>query len=171
VDRGAGATAPVRHAAHIDDDAELVLEHVRQHSLHAIERALHVEIERLLDQRVVDLHELGPADRRACRVEQELHVAERIKRTLDHVLDLRPLGDVDLERQRLTALGVDFTGGLLDAGLVEVGADHVGAFAREDVCGGAADAARGAGDDDGLAVKIIRRLRHALLPGGLSKTA
>ena len=145
----------------------LLLEHVRQHRLHAVERALDVEVEGFLHQRVVDLEELGAADRGARRVEQELHGAERIERALDHVVDLRALGDVDLQRQRLAALGVDLRGGFLDAGLVEVGADHVGALAGEDVRGGAADAAAGAGDDDGLPGEIVRRLRHGLSPVAL----
>ena len=142
----------------------LFFEHVRQHRLHAVERALDVEVEGFLHQLVVDLEELGAADRGAGRVEQEVYGTERIERALDHVVDLRAFGDVDLQRQRLAALGVDLRGGFLDAGLVQVGADHVGAFAGKDIGGGAADAACGAGDDHGLSGEIIRRLRHGLSP-------
>ena len=55
---------------------------------------------------------------------------------------------------------VDLLHRLGDALAVDVGADHVGALAREDQRGGAADAAGGAGDDDGFSVEIIRRFRH-----------
>ncbi len=58
-----------------------------------------------------------------------------------HVVDLRARGDVDLERQRLAAFAVDRGGGVARAGFVDVGADDVGAFAREDQRRGAADAA------------------------------
>jgi hypothetical protein len=50
-----------------------------------------------------------------------------------------------------------------DAVLVDVAADDVGAFAREDQRSGAADAARRAGDDDRLAFEVVRRLRHRRL--------
>src|SRR5262245_62664646 len=44
--------------------------------------------------------------------------------------------------------------------MVDVGADHVGALAREDQRGGLADAAGGAGNDDGLSAEVVRRLGH-----------
>src|SRR5581483_7731125 len=59
---------------------------------------------------------------------------------------------------------VDEIGGRARAGFVDVGADHVGALAGEDQRRGAADAARRAGDDDGLAGEIIRCLRHGAAP-------
>src|SRR5262249_37226187 len=68
--------------------------------------------------------------------------------------------------QRLTAPAVDLGRGFARAVLLDVGADHVGAFAGEDQRSGAADAAGGAGDDDGLAGEIVRRLRHGCSPVG-----
>ena len=67
----------MRHARHVDDDAELVGEHVRQHRLHGVECAVDVEREGFLHQRVVDLEKFGAADRGAGRIEKELHAAER----------------------------------------------------------------------------------------------
>src|SRR5262249_60890816 len=55
-------------------------------------------------------------------------------------------------------------GGVARAVLVEIGTDHVGAFAREDQCGRAADTARGAGDDDGLASEVVWCFRHRARP-------
>ncbi len=161
--RRAEAAAPMRHARHVDDDAELVLEHMRQHCLHAVKRAVDVEIERFLHQIVVDVEELRAADRSARGIEQEMDVAEGGEGARHHVVDLRARGDVDFERQGLAALAVDLRCGLSRAGFVEVGADHVGPLAREDQRRGAADAACGAGDNDGLAGEIVRCLRH----GGL----
>ena len=47
----------MRHAAHIDDHAELVLQHVREHRLHGVERAFHVEVEGAVEQIIVDVEE------------------------------------------------------------------------------------------------------------------
>jgi hypothetical protein len=43
----------------------LFREHVRQHRLHRIERALHVEVEGALEQVVVDVEKFRPAHRAA----------------------------------------------------------------------------------------------------------
>ena len=112
VDRGAGAAAAVRHARHVDDDAVLVGQEMRQHRLHGVERAVDVEREGFLQQRIVDVEEFGAADGGAGRVEQELHAAERGDGALDHGVDFAARGDVDLDRQRLAALGVDRCGRL-----------------------------------------------------------
>ena len=152
----------MRHARHIDDHAVFIGKHVRQHRLHGVKRAVDVEREGLLDQRVVDLEKLGAADRGARRVEEELHRAECGDSALRHVVELGARGDVGLERERLAAGGIDRGSRVARTLLVDVGADDVGALAREDQRGGAADAACGAGDDDRLSGEIIARLRHAL---------
>ncbi len=158
--RGPGSAAPVCHAADIDDDAEFVLQHVRQHRLHGIKRALQIEVEGAVEQVVIDVEKFRAADGGARRVEQEMNAAEVTERQLDHVVNRRPLGHVDGERQPLRARRVDLLDGLRNAVLVDVGAHHIGAFARKDLGGGAADAAGGAGDDDGLSVEIVGGLRH-----------
>ena len=76
-----------------------------------------------------------------------------LRAQLAALVDLGALGDVDLECQRLAAFGVDLPGGVLDARLVDVGADHVRAFACKDAGGGTADAAAGAGDEGGAVVE------------------
>ena len=116
MDRGAGAAAPMRHARHIDDDAEAVFQHMRQHRLHRVERAAEIEIEGLLHQLIVDVEKFGAADRGPGGIEQELHAAEGIDRALHHVVDLRARGDVGLQRQRLAARGIDRGRGIAHRG-------------------------------------------------------
>src|SRR5271167_865294 len=150
----------MRHARHIDDHAVLVLEHMRQHGLHGVERAVDVEREGLLEERVIDLEKLGAPDCRARRVEEKVHRAERGHRARHHVVDFRARGDIGLERERLAAGAIDGGRGVARALLVDVGADNVRPFAGEDQRGGAADAARRAGDEDRLSGEIIRRPWH-----------
>ena len=88
--------------------------------------------------------------RGAGRIEQEMNAAEAVERELDHVLDRGALGDVDGQRQRLGADRVDLLSRFLDTLFVDVGADDVGALAGKNQRGGAADAAAGARNDDGL---------------------
>jgi hypothetical protein len=90
----------------------------------------------------------------------EVHAAERVDRTLGHVRDLVALGHVHPQGQRLAAVVVDQGRGLACPGLIDVGAHDIGVLAREDERGGAADTARRAGDDDGLADEVVRCLRH-----------
>jgi len=119
-----------------------VFQHVRQHRLHGVERALEIEIEGAFEQVVVDVEKFRPAQGRTRRVEQELHASEAVDRQLHHVVDRRAPGHVDGERQRLGALGGHLLHGRLHAGLVDVGADQIGALAREDQRGGAAPVMR-----------------------------
>ena len=154
----------MRHARHIDDDAVLVGKHMRQHRLHGVKRAVDVEREGLLDQRVVDLEKLGAADRGARRVEEELHRAECGDGAPRHVVDLGARGDVGLERERLAAGGIDRRRRIARTLLVEIGAHDIGALARENQRGGAADAACGAGDDDCLSGEIIAASSACALP-------
>ena len=108
----------MRHAAHVDDHAELVCEHVWQNRLHGIERSLDVEVERPFEQIVVDLEKFRAPDGGAGRIEQKMYGAEAINGELDHVLDRPALGDVDGERQRLAADRVDLFRRFLDAVLI-----------------------------------------------------
>ena len=118
------------YARHVDDDAVLAGEHMRQQSLHAVERALDIEREGLLHQRVIDLEKFGAANGGAGGIEQELDAAESCDRAFSHVVDLGPLGDVDLDSQRPAALPVDLRSRFVSAFLVDVGANDIGAFAR-----------------------------------------
>ena len=102
--------------------------------------------------------------RGAGRIEQEVHAAEAVERELDHVLDGSASGDIDGERERLGAERVDLLSRFLDTLLVDIGANDVGALARENQRGGAADAAAGPCNDDGLPVKVVWRFRHWLSP-------
>ena len=122
----------------------------------AIEGAFDVEVEGFVEQIVVDFEKFCAPDCSACRVEKKLHAAETVNGKLDHVFDGCALGDVDGQCQRLTADVVDLLGRLFDTGLVDVGADDIGLLTCENQCGGAADAAGRAGDDDGFAREIIR---------------
>src|SRR5271166_1232349 len=153
----------MRHARHIDDHAVLVLQHMRQHRLHGVERAVDVEREGLLDERVIDLEKLGAPDCRARRVEEKVHRAERGDRARHHVVDFFARGDVGRERERLAAGAIDGRRSVARALLVDVGADDVGPFAGEDQRGGAADAARRAGDEDRLSDEIRRPWHLPLL--------
>jgi hypothetical protein len=135
--RRTGPAAPMRHARHIDDDAELIFQHMRQHGLHGVERAVDIEREGLRQQRIVDIEKFGTADG-ARRIEQKLHRAESIDRALHHIVDCRARGDVGLDRKCLAAFAVDQRRRFVCAGFVDIGADHIGAFAGKDQCGGAA---------------------------------
>src|SRR5262249_23465953 len=77
-------------------------------------------------------------------------------------VDLTARGDVGLERKRFAAAVRDLFGGPLRAVAVDVRAHHIGALARKDHGRGVTDAARGAGDDDGLADEIVRGLGHGV---------
>ena len=90
----------MRHARHVDDDAVLVGEHVRQHRLHAVERAVDVEREGLFHQRVVDFEEFGAADGGAGAVEKKMHAPESGDGARGHVVDFAAPGDVDPDGQR-----------------------------------------------------------------------
>ena len=129
--RGSRAAAAMRHAPHVDDHAELVGEHVRQHRLHGIERSLDVEVERSVEEIVVDFEKLGAPDSGAGRIEQKMHGAEAVDGELDHVLDRTAFGDVNGERQGLAADCVHIFRRLLDAVFVNIGAYDVGLFARK----------------------------------------
>src|SRR5215469_10824879 len=153
----------MRHARHIDDHAVLVLEHMRQHRLHGVKRAVDVECEGLRDERVIDLEKLGPPDRRARGIEKKMHRAERGDRAVRHVADFLARGDVGMKRERLAAGVIDGRRGVARALLVDIGADDVRPFASEDQRGSAADAARRAGNEDRLSGEIIRRFWHGLL--------
>ena len=138
----------MRHARHIDDHAVLFLEHMRQHRLHRVERAVDIEREGLFQQRIVDFEEFGATDRGARRVEQEVDPAERGDRARHHVVDFGARSDVGTKRERLAAGAVDGRRSVAGALFVDVGADDIGSLAGEDQRGGAADAARRAGDVD-----------------------
>ena len=161
--RGVGSAAFDRHAGDIDDHAAAVLEHMGDNGLHGVERALEIQVERALQQIVGDVEEFRARQRGAGRIEQKIDAAEAVDGEVHHVVDGGALGDVDSERQRLAADLVDLLGGLFDAFFVDVGAHHIGALAGENQRGRPSDAAGGAGDDDGLAVEIVRRLRHGFL--------
>ena len=119
----------------------------------------------MLEQIVVDLEELGAADRGARRVEQEMHAGRtRRSRAAPCRSTCARCVTSTLSASAWLPLALTADAVSFDAGLVDVGADHVGALAREDQRGGAADAARCAGDDDGLAREIVRRLRHGAFP-------
>ncbi len=74
-------------------------------------------------------------------IEQELDAAKSCERVFGHVVNLGPLGDVDLDSQRPAAFPVDLRSRFASAFLVDVGANDIGAFACKDQRGGAADAA------------------------------
>jgi hypothetical protein len=126
---------------HVDDHAVLAGEHVRQHSLHAVEDAIDVEREGFLHQRIIDLEKFGAADGGAGGIEQELDAAESCDRAFGHLVDLGPLGDIDLDSKRPAAIPLDLRSRFIGALLVDVGANDIGAFACKDQRGGAADAA------------------------------
>jgi hypothetical protein len=109
-----------------DDDAELVGEHVRQQRLHGVKRAVDVEREGLLHQRIVDVEKFGAANGRAGRIEQKLDAAESGDGALGQGVDLAALGDVGFDGQRLAALAVDGKRGLAGAFFIDVGADDIG---------------------------------------------
>ena len=162
MDRRPRAATAVCHARHVDDDAVLAGEHMRQQSLHAVERAIEIEREGFLHQRIIDLEKFGAADRGAGGIEQELDAAESCDRAFSHVVDLGPLGDVDLDSQRPAALPVDLPSCLPSASLVDVGANDIGSFTCKDQRGGAADPACRTSDDDSLSREIVRCLWHCL---------
>jgi hypothetical protein len=95
----AGSAAPMRHRAHIDNDAEFVGQHMRQHLLHGVEGAFDVEVEGAREQVVVDVEKVRPPHGRAGRVEQEMRRAEITDRQFDDVFHRRALGHVDRQRQ------------------------------------------------------------------------
>jgi hypothetical protein len=87
-------------------------------------------------------------------------MAERGKRALRHLIDFAPTGDIDFEGQCPATFALDFCRHLAGALLVEVRANDIGALARENQRCRAADAARGAGDEDGFSGKIVWSFRH-----------
>ena len=66
---------------------------MRKYGLHAVEHALHIQIERPVEQFIIDVQELRPAQSSAGRIEQEVHLAECIDGMLDHIRHL-PVRDV-----------------------------------------------------------------------------
>jgi hypothetical protein len=153
VNRRPRAAAAARHARHVDNDAAPIGEHVWQQGLHAVKRSLDVEREGFLHQRIVDLKKFCSPDGGARGIEQELDVAESCNCPFGHRFNLDPLSDVDLDGRCLAALSTNLRRRFGDAFLVDVGANDIGALARTDQRGGAADAARRAGDNDGLSSK------------------
>src|SRR5262249_26182336 len=127
-----------------------------------IERTIDVEREGLLHQLIIDLEKFGTTDGGAGGIEQELDAAKSCERALGHVVDLVPLGDVDLNGQSLAAFSINLRCRFAGAFLVDIGANDIGALAGKDQRGGAADAAGRTGDNDGLPSKIVRCLRHSL---------
>ena len=99
----------------------------------------------------------GQRDRRGV-VDQDVDAAERVDRLRHRGLDLRLVAHVHRDRQRLAARALDLLGRRVDRprqlrmrldGLG--GDDDVGAVARGAQRDGLADAAAGAGDEEGLA--------------------
>src|SRR5262252_8815962 len=94
----------------------------------ALKSAVDVEREGLVEERVIDFEKFGAPERRARRVEEKVHGAERSHRTRRHIVDFGARGDVGLDRERLAAGAVERRRGVARALLVDVGADHVRAF-------------------------------------------
>src|SRR5690606_9641187 len=101
------AAALVGHARDVDDDAAALLQHVRQHFLHPIERALDVEVVGQLEQVVVDFEKSAATQRRPGRIEQEIDASEALDAGLDEGLHRSALGDVGLHEGGFAALGLD----------------------------------------------------------------
>ena len=94
--------------------------------------------------------------------------AEAVDCALDHVVDRRALGDVDVQRQRLAALAVDLLGGLRAPSSL-MSAQTTLAPSRAKISAVARPMPlAGAGDDDGFAGEIVRRLRHRPCPPCIS---
>jgi hypothetical protein len=85
--------------------------------------------------------------------DQDVHAAEGGDGALHGCFHLGFAGDVHHHAERLAAAGAQLCGGVLGRLLVEVGDGDGGAFAQESGGDAAADAARGAGDECGLALQ------------------
>jgi hypothetical protein len=131
---------------------------VRQADLRGQERAAPVD----LVHQVVALHvgrqRARQRDRRGV-VHADVDAAERLDRLVDGRLDAGLLAHVDHQRQGLAAGRLDLLGGGVDGarqlgmGLGGLGGDDdIGPVAGRAQGDGQADAARGAGDEEGLAV-------------------
>ena len=83
-------------------------------------------------------------------VHEDVDLPERVDRLLDDLVAGARLRQVARHGHRLA---LDLARGLLGDVAVDVVDGHLRAFGREQLRGGAADAARGSGDDRGLAVE------------------
>ncbi len=92
-----------------------------------------------------------PAD--AGIADEDVDAAVLVDRGLDDLLGAAVLLKVGRDDDALSACLGDRAQGLAQLLLAAGGADHLGAFAAEQLEGGAADAAAGAGDDGDLAVQ------------------
>ena len=133
----------------------------RQAGLRAAVGAAHVDAE----HQVEALHRRGRRRRQADGagvVDQDVDAAEARHRLLHRGGHAGLVADVALQRQRLAAGGLDLgrgaewiVPGSLGLGSVVLASDHdVGAVARGALGDGQADAAAGAGDEEGLALQV-----------------
>ena len=141
----------------VDDHAGLFVQHMRQNGLNGVARAVEIDGEVALPQRVGHiLKERLTGDARI--IDQHGDRTEGILDRLDHRVDLITLRNVCLHGERAAALTGKLRGKLLGLipPLVIVDADGIALAGK--LCGdGAADAARGAGDKRGSVCWIHAR--------------
>src|SRR5439155_287401 len=96
-------------------------------------------------------------------VQQDVEAAETLHRGGHGAPAARPVGDVEMHRERLAAAGLDLGGGRLRARLLDVGARDFGAGRREGERGRAPDPIRGPDHDGDLFLEREPRIDHHVL--------
>jgi hypothetical protein len=131
--------------------------HLRDHGAAGQERAGDVDAEMLDPFGDVEAFHLAERLRDCRRVDQDVAGAERIERGFEQARCGEGIADVAGNRQHAMPGGLDRRFGRRE-GILAAGVDHEGgAFSGEQIGGGPAQAAPGAGDDRNLAVEHSHR--------------
>ena len=133
---------------------------MRHHRLAGQEHGLGIDGEGAIPVFFRVVRERHAGRRRHARVvHQNVDLAQRIARAIDHGLDVGGAGHVGLQRERLAPQRLDLLGHLLGVERLDVGNGDVGAFARHREDDAAPDAASSTRHDRHLAGEP-----HALPP-------
>ena len=144
---------PAAERDHVDEDAALPLEEAGQDGVGAVDRAEQVHLDRAamqIERRVLERAEHAGAG----IVDPGVDAPEALLRHPRQGLDRLRIGHVRRNGQGRGAEPRAFLREPLQRLAAPSGGDDVGALAGEGEGGGAADAARGAGDDDDGAVQV-----------------
>ena len=160
MDRAKSPSVPAGDGRNVNDHAGAFLEHFRNDRLSGEKRALGIEINYLVPPLLCHLERLKAFYKRASIVDKYVNGAEFYLNLADHLLDLRIVRYVGLDRDGRAGNGID---GRICAGFVVVIRDRDRPTAPAEIFGSrAADAAGRSGHENDLAFEI-KRVMHIYL--------
>jgi hypothetical protein len=141
------------HRRHDDEVAGLLALHLRQRGGDAVEHASEVHVDHAIP--VLDFQALERGMRHQARVvEHHVDATVGLHRGVDQFLHLGAVGDVGADRDGLVASFCQLSHERMQAVGAARAEYDAGTLSGQQACGGLAQAAAGAGDDDDLALDV-----------------